>query len=150
MSNTSEKSKNVQLVEQYIEKRVKQLIKEAIENPETLDEISLTGLGNIGSKIIGKTDAFADSIANGIESGATALKDKAVNAATAVKDKAIEVGGKINKEYDKGVMTDLDSKIMAQLMKIKEAVTKYNELATKHGTEKINARKYMAILNTIK
>jgi hypothetical protein len=105
---------------------------------EELDEISLAGLGNIGKKIWDKASDKADNFVN-------ATRDKV----DSVVDKAKEVGAGISKEYNKGVASDTEKKLIVQMEKVKNIIIKYNETAKKAGIPSINPRKMMGILNTI-
>jgi vacuolar-type H+-ATPase subunit H len=107
-----------------------------------LDEISLAGLGNIGKKIWDKASDKADNFVDNTRAKADKFVGKVV-------DKAKEVGAGISKEYNKGVASDTEKKLVAQMQKVKDIIIKYNETAKKAGIPPINPRKMMGILNTI-
>lgn len=108
-----------------------------------LEEISLSGIKNViskgASKLVDKGHEYADKIV-----------DKTSQAANAVADKAKEVGNGISKEYHKGVVSDTEKKLKAQMEKVKQIVMSYNASAKKSGQPPINPRSLMGILNTIK
>lgn len=142
--------KKQEFLEQLIDIRLKKILKEDY-NVDSIDEISLSGLKNVGNKIIQKGKDGVNAAVDALDAGIQAGVDKvgltpAINKIDSV---ATKIGSGIRKEYEKGQKVDLEKKIEDRLQNIKDAIIAYNELAKKNGEPLINPRKYMGYLNSI-
>jgi hypothetical protein len=120
---------------------------------ETLNELNLAGLKNVGQYLKGKAGEKASAAAKGIEKGVKNVAGTVKSAITSKIDQATEkldqLGNEIAQEYQKGVKSTVEKKLQKAAKEFGELIIKLDQAAQKAGEGPINRQQLIMQLQGV-
>jgi len=120
---------------------------------ETLNELNLAGLKNVGQYLKGKagekTSAAAKGIKKGVKDVAGAVKSAVTSKIDQATEKLDQLGNEIAQEYQKGIKSTVEKKLQKAAKEFGELVIKLDQAAQKAGEGPINKQQLIMQLQGV-
>lgn len=105
---------------------------------ETLNELNLAGVKNVGKYLGKKAGDTAKDIGKGVKGAASAVKSAIGSKIDQATQKLDQIGDEITQEYQKGVKSSVESKLQKAAKEFGELIVKLDNASKKAGEGGIN------------